>query len=90
MHNTSWGHVVAPLVQTVLPQGRTRYAPRLDVHLDNCRVHCSKVTEQFFIENQLLHVPDPPDSPDLASSDFWLFGHIKTGLTTRSFVESEE
>jgi hypothetical protein len=38
---------MAPLVQTVFPQGRTRYTPQLNVHLDNFRVHFSKVTEQF-------------------------------------------
>jgi transposase len=58
--------------------------------LDNCRIHFSKVTEQFSIENQLLHVPHPPYSPELALSDFWLFGHIKTGLAGRSFAEPEE
>jgi hypothetical protein len=63
-------HVMAPLVQTVSPQGRTLYTPRLDVHLDNCRVHFSKVTEQFFIENQLLHVPHSTYSPDLTPWDF--------------------
>jgi hypothetical protein len=48
------------------------------------------VTEQFFIENQLLHVPHQPYSADLAPSDFWLFGHIKTELVGRSFAEPEE
>jgi hypothetical protein len=50
----------------------------------------SKVTEQFFIENQLLHVPHPPYSSDLAPSCFWLFGRIKAGLADRSFAEPEE
>jgi hypothetical protein len=43
-----------------------------------------------FIENQLLHIPHPPYSPDFAPSDFWLFGRIKTGFTGRSFGEPEE
>jgi hypothetical protein len=51
------------LVQMVFPQMRTRYTPRLNVHLDNYPVHFSKVTEQFIIENQLLHLPHPPYSP---------------------------
>jgi histone-lysine N-methyltransferase SETMAR len=58
--------------------------------LDNCRVHFSKVTEQFSIEDQLVHVSHPPYSPDLAPSDSWLFGRIKTGLAGRSFAEREE
>jgi hypothetical protein len=48
------------------------------------------VTEQFFINSQLLHVPHPLYSPDLAESDFWLFGRIQTGLAARSFTELEE
>jgi hypothetical protein len=54
--------VIVPLVQTVFPKG-TRYTRQLNLHLDNCRVHFSKVTEQFFIENQLLYVSHPPYSP---------------------------
>jgi hypothetical protein len=45
------GYVLAALVQTVFSQARTRYPPRLNVHLDNFSVHFSKVTEQFFIDN---------------------------------------
>jgi histone-lysine N-methyltransferase SETMAR len=78
------------LRQTVFPHGNTRYISRLKIHLDNCRVHFSKLTEQFFIESQLLSVPRPPYSPYLAPSDFWLFGPIKTGLAGRSLAESEE
>jgi hypothetical protein len=83
-------HALAPLVQRVFPQGKNRHTPQLNVHLDNCRVHFSKVAEQFFIENQLLHDSNPPDSPDLAPSDFWRFRCIKTGLAGRSFTEPEE
>jgi hypothetical protein len=43
-----------------------------------------------FIENRLLHVPLQPDRPDLAASDFWRFGRIKTELAGRSFPEPEE
>jgi hypothetical protein len=39
--------VMEPLVQTVFPQGWIRYTPQLNVHFDNCRVHFSKVMEQF-------------------------------------------
>jgi hypothetical protein len=83
-------HAMVPLVQTTFPQGRIWYPPRLTVHLDNCRVHFSKVTEQFFIENQLLHPPHSPYRDDLAPSDFWLSGSITTGLTGRGFTEPKE
>jgi histone-lysine N-methyltransferase SETMAR len=83
-------HVMMPLVQMVFPQKRIWYTPRFNVHLDNCPVHFSKVTEHLFIENQLLHVSHPPYSPDLAPSDFWLFGRIKTGFVGRRFAEPDE
>jgi hypothetical protein len=83
-------HVMAPLVQMVFLQGRIPDTPRLNVHLDNGPVYFSKVTEQFVIENQLMHVPRPPYSPDLAPSDFWLFRLIMTGLTGRRFAQPEE
>jgi hypothetical protein len=71
-------------------QVRTWYTPRLNTRLGNCPVHFSKVTEQFFIDDQLLYVPHSPYSPDLAPSDFWLFGRIKIGLAGRSFAKPEE
>jgi hypothetical protein len=40
-------HVMAPLVRMAFQQGRIRHTPRLNAHFDNCRVHFSKVTEQF-------------------------------------------
>jgi hypothetical protein len=82
-------HAMVPLVQTVFPQERTQYPPRLNVHLDNCRIHFSRVTEQFFIKNQLLHVPHPSYSPNLVLLCFWRFGRIKTGLAGRSFAAPE-
>jgi hypothetical protein len=47
------------------------------------------VSEKFFVEKQIVHVPHPPYSPDLAPSDFWLFGYIKAGLAGQSFTEPE-
>jgi hypothetical protein len=35
-------------------------------------------------------VPHPPYSPDLASSAFWLFGHVKTSLIGQTFDDPEQ
>jgi hypothetical protein len=78
---------MAPLVQTVFSQGRTRDTSRLNTHFHNCPVHFSKVTEQFFIENQLLYIPHPHYSLDLAQPDFWLLGSFKTGLAGRGLAD---
>jgi hypothetical protein len=47
------------------------------------------VSEKFFVEDQIVHVPHSPYDPDLAPSDFWLFGHMKAGLAGQSFAEPE-
>jgi hypothetical protein len=61
--------VLAPMVAKVFPRGRIPYPRRLQLHLDSCRVHFSKATEQFITENQIGRDPHPAYSPDLAPSD---------------------
>jgi hypothetical protein len=50
------------------------------------------VTEQFITQNQILRVPHPPYSPDIAPPDFWLFGRmgISLSLPGRMFDEPEQ
>jgi histone-lysine N-methyltransferase SETMAR len=83
-------HVMALMIAKVFPQGRTPHARRLHLHLDNCRVRLSKTTQQFMSGNHILHVPHPPYGPDLAPSNFCLFGHVKTALVGQRFEEPEE
>jgi histone-lysine N-methyltransferase SETMAR len=73
-------HITVPLVQETFPHGRNRRALRLHLDLDNSRGHFSKVGEQFCEANDILPIPHPPSSPDLAPSDSWLFGRIQTAL----------
>jgi hypothetical protein len=49
-----------------------------------------KVTEQFITQNQILRLPHSPYSPDIAPSNFWLFGHMKKSLDDRTFDEAEQ
>jgi hypothetical protein len=48
---------------------------RLMVHVDNARTHTAAVTasQKFMEENGMIRAPHAPYSPDLASSDFYLF-----------------
>jgi hypothetical protein len=82
-------NVLTPFVQRIFPAERRAHAVRLHCHLDNSRVHFSKVSEKFFVENQIVHFQHPPYSHDLAPSDFWLFGYMKAGLARQSFAEPE-
>jgi hypothetical protein len=63
-------NVMEPLVQKTFPNDRTSGETRLHVHLDNCTVHESNRSHDFFTQNELVRVPHPLYSPDLSPSDF--------------------
>jgi transposase len=83
-------HVLAPMAAKGFARGRNPHSRRLQLHLDNCRVHFSKATEQFITENHIERVPHPSYSLDLAPSDFWIFDHMKTSLIGQTFDEPEQ
>jgi hypothetical protein len=53
---------------------------KLLVHADNARSHTDKLSTQYFNENRMKSAPHPPYSPDLAPSDFYLFGYVNRCL----------
>ena len=50
------------------------------LHLDNSRVHNSKVTLSITEKYGFKRAPHPAYSPDIAPSDSFLFGYIKGKL----------
>jgi histone-lysine N-methyltransferase SETMAR len=48
------------------------------------------VAGQFCETNDILQIAHPPYSPDLAPSDFCLFGPMKTALADAKFDEPEQ
>lgn len=60
------------------------------LHLDNCRVHNSKVSMKKINELGFSRAPHPPYSPDLAPSDFYLFGYIKNRLKGKRFKSRDD
>lgn len=59
-------------------QGRAKVGIRgMRMHWDNARPHFSKLTLAAIDRYGLKIVPHPPYSPDLAPSDFFLFGYLK-------------
>jgi transposase len=53
---------------------------KLWVHADNARPHNAKVSTDFIARNRMKQTAHPPYSPDLAPSDFFLFGYVKRKL----------
>jgi histone-lysine N-methyltransferase SETMAR len=62
----------------------------LVLHFDNATVHTARCTQEFMRENRMRRAPHPPFSPDLAPSDFYLFGKVKTALRGQIFEEENE
>jgi transposase len=46
--------------------------------------------EQFLAEKNIPVITQPPYSPDLAQSDFWLFSTLKMGLKGTRFATMED
>jgi hypothetical protein len=53
---------------------------KLWLSADNARPHTGKVSTGYITRNGMKRAPHPPDSPDLAPSDFFLFGCVKRKL----------
>jgi hypothetical protein len=69
------------------PVGSNR---QLVVHADNARPHTSKRTIELMEKNNLRGAPHPAFSPDLAHSDFLLFGCIIGKLQGAEFTEKDD
>jgi histone-lysine N-methyltransferase SETMAR len=61
---------------------------KLSVDADNARLPTTKLSTQYFNENRMKSAPHPPYSPDLAPSDFYLFGYVKRCLAGLSFEDA--
>jgi len=57
---------------------------------DNARPHTAQLTKEKLQKLRWEILPHPPYSPDLAPSDFHLFGPLKEGLRGKHFQSNEE
>jgi len=60
------------------------------LHHDNAPRRTSLVVQQFLTEKSIPVIIQPPYSPDLAPSDFWLLPTLKTGLKGTRFATMED
>ena len=82
-------HILRPLEEQKDQIWPTRGEHKIWLHLDNCKVHNSKATQKEIELSTFQRAPHPPYSPDLAPSDFYLFGTIKGKLRGQSFQTRE-
>jgi len=60
------------------------------LHHDKAPSHTSVLTQQFLAKNNMVVIPHPTYSPDLAPCDFFLFPKIELKLKGRRFYTTEE
>ena len=60
------------------------------LHVDNAPSHRSKASRKAMQDIGFVILPHPPYSPDLAPSDFYLFGHLKRVISGKHFQSLEE
>ena len=90
--NTSYfiEHILKPLKESsddIWSEWGKRF---LWLHLDNCKVHNSKRAFEAYAKLGFKRTPHPPYSPDIAPSDFFLFGYVKEKLKGQVFRTREK
>lgn len=83
-------NIVRPLAEIFGQSTRKKLSKYLILHLDNARPHNSKRAQDEYDSLSMRRLPHPPYSPDIAPSDFYLFGVIKAKLKGMSFDQPEE
>jgi hypothetical protein len=80
-------NILQPIASELHAGEKKKHCPCTLLHLDNARPHTSKRNLAPMEELRLKRVAHPPFSPDIAPSDFFLFGWLKGELSSRSVSE---
>jgi hypothetical protein len=60
------------------------------MYADNARPHVARQSIDYMEQNEMKLAPYPPYSSDLASFDFYLFGHVNGYLSGNRFEDADE
>jgi histone-lysine N-methyltransferase SETMAR len=80
-------NILQPMASELHAGEKTKHSPWPLLHMDNARSHTSKRNLARIEKLGLKRVAHPPFSPDIASSDLFLFGWLKGELSSRSVSE---
>jgi len=59
------------------------------LHHDNVPAHTALSVQEFLVKKNIPVLPHPPNSPDLALCDFYLFSKLKLKLKGNHFGTTE-
>ena len=81
--------ILNPLYEIMINTGEEPQK-KIILHYDNARPHTSRKVFEYLESHNMEKAPQPPFSPDIAPSDFYLFGYVKNKLAGRSFRSPDE
>jgi [histone H3]-lysine36 N-dimethyltransferase SETMAR len=87
-HKTYINSCIKPIIKILNKQRPTLGCKNLKFHHDNAKPHVHKSVITCLKTNNFIIMEQPPYSPDLAPSDFWLFDYIKQRLQDHSSAQS--
>jgi histone-lysine N-methyltransferase SETMAR len=85
-----YSNILSAIVQNQPSETSEDRRRRIMVHFDNATPHTTKRTIDELMANRLTRRPHPVFSPDLAPSDFYLFGKLKMTLMDAAFTDGDE
>ena len=63
---------------------------KVTLHFDYARPHTARKVIQYMDVHHMKRAPHPPFSPDIAASEFYLFGNLKDRLAGLKFESLDE
>jgi hypothetical protein len=83
-------NIFTPLEQAIFHRGRAPHQKRLVIHLDNCSVHTSRASRDWLEEHDMRRMSQPSYSPDLVSSDSYLFPTVKEKFERTQVADEDQ
>jgi transposase len=82
-YNTTFFYdtVMPGIIGDITSHSRRKTLKNFFLHMDNATPHNSKQSQECIQASRAQRLPHPAYSPDLAPSDFFLFGYLKEKLT---------
>jgi len=83
-HQYYINNCLQPLIDKIWKQRPTSGTHAIKLHHDNAKPHVHKDVLCYLESKGIKIIRQPPNSPDLAPCDFWLFDRIKQHLTDQT------
>jgi hypothetical protein len=83
-------NILISLEQIIFPCRRTRHEKGLAVSVDDYSVHTSRGSTDWLEKHDIHRMPDQPDSPNLTTSDLYLFSIVKEKLERIHLADEDQ